>query len=44
MAGTECEALARKIGQAFGIPLSTKAGGPDFVADFLPGVQGNARV
>jgi hypothetical protein len=41
MAGTECEALARKIGQASGIPLSTKVGGPDFVADFLPGVHGN---
>ena len=42
MAGTECEALARKISQAVGIKLSTKVGGPDFVADFLPGVQGNA--
>jgi len=42
MAGTECEAMARKISQAFGIPLNTKVGGPDFAADFLPGVQGNA--
>ena len=42
MTGTECEALARKISQAVGIKLSTKVGGPDFVADFLPGVHGNA--
>jgi hypothetical protein len=42
MAGTECEAMARKISQAAGIKLSTNVGGPDFVADFLPGVQGNA--
>jgi hypothetical protein len=41
MAGTECEALARKIGQASGIPLSTKVGGPDFAAGFLPGVRGS---
>jgi hypothetical protein len=38
----ECEALARKISQAVGIKLSTKVGGNDFVADFLPGVRGNA--
>jgi hypothetical protein len=42
MAGTECEAVARKISPAVGIKLSTKVGGPDFVADFLPGVHGNA--
>jgi hypothetical protein len=42
MAGTECEALARKISQAVGIKLSTKVGEPDFVADFLPGLHGNA--
>ena len=42
MAGTECEAMARKISQAVGIKLGTKVGGPDFVADFLPGVHGNA--
>ena len=42
IAGTECEALARKISQAVGIKLSTKVGGPDFVADFLPGVHGDA--
>ena len=42
MAGTECEALARKISQAVGIKLNMKVGGPDFVTDFLPGVHGNA--
>lgn len=41
MAGTECEAMAEKISQAVGIKLSTKVGGPDFVADFVPGIHGN---
>src|SRR5262245_10984868 len=41
MARSECEALARRISQAVGIKLSTKVGGPDFTADFLPGVHGS---
>src|SRR5215471_10444363 len=40
MAATECEAMARNIGQAVGIQLRARVGGPGFVADFLPGVQG----
>ena len=42
LAGAECKALAQKISQAVGIELNTKVGGPEFVADFLPGVHGNA--
>ena len=37
MAGTECEAMAQKIGQAAGIPLKTRVGKPD-----LSGFDGNA--
>jgi hypothetical protein len=33
--------MERKISQSVGIQLSTRVGGPDFVADFLRGVQGN---
>jgi hypothetical protein len=29
MAGTECEAMAQKIGRAAGIPLKTRVGKPD---------------
>jgi hypothetical protein len=41
LAVTECQAMARKISQAVGIKLSTKVGGPDFAAGFLPGVRGS---
>jgi len=37
MAGTECEAIARKISQAAGFPLKTRVGKPD-----LSGFDGNA--
>ena len=37
MAGTECEAMARKISQAAGFPLKTRVGKPD-----LSGFDGNA--
>ena len=37
MAGTECEAMARKISQAAGFPLNTSVGKPD-----LSGIDGNA--
>jgi hypothetical protein len=42
IAVTECQVMARKISQAVGIKLSTKVGEPELIADFMPGVHGDA--